>query len=148
MKTFKQYIEENRVPGFNHSEEELNDIYSKRINSLKLMRIFDISLYVVNLRRNGLTPKIVCNDGFRMSVQASDGHYCSPRNNAGPYLELEVGYPSRNEPLLKDYMETPYDNPTETVYPYVPKDTIEKIINKHGGISWDDIVPVTMKGKF
>jgi len=41
-----------------------------------------------------IRPAIECIDGFMMSVQASSMHYCTPRENQGPYSEVEVGYPS------------------------------------------------------
>lgn len=46
-----------------------------------------------------IRPQITCKDGIHLSVQASDGHYCSPRRNGtGPYFEVEVGYPSIRPP--------------------------------------------------
>ena len=42
-----------------------------------------------------IRPQIVCKDGVRLSVQASDGHYSSPRiNGFSNYESVEVGYPS------------------------------------------------------
>jgi hypothetical protein len=50
-------------------------------------------------RYQELRPQIICKDETRLSVQASDGHYCSPRiNGDGPYSEVEVGYPSVRPP--------------------------------------------------
>lgn len=72
-------------------------------------------------------PYIHCADGFSMSVQASAGHYCEPRNNIGPWTAFEVGYPSQEEPLLGD-------NGGDTVWGWVPATTIDAIIAKHGGI--------------
>ena len=77
---------------------------------------------------------IICKDGFGMSVQASSGNYCEPREDfANFYTEVEVGYPSERESLLMEYAEDPA-NPTETVYGWVPADIIRHIIDKHGGI--------------
>ena len=39
-------------------------------------------------------PRIVCADGFSMSVQAHAGSYCTPRQNEGPHTHMEGGYPS------------------------------------------------------
>ena len=45
--------------------------------------------------------EVVCADGFSMSVQASETHYCSPREDgAEKYTAVEVGYPNPPEPLL------------------------------------------------
>jgi hypothetical protein len=42
-----------------------------------------------------IRPRIICNDGQSLSVQASDGHYSHPRLNGDyTFSEVEVGYPS------------------------------------------------------
>ena len=80
-------------------------------------------------------PRIVCKDGFSMSVQAGEAIYCMPRVNlsSGGYAEVEIGFPSEKEDLICQYAECSSDY-TETVYPYVPVELVEKVIEKHGGI--------------
>ncbi len=78
-------------------------------------------------------PCIWCNDGFNMSVQASSTHYCSPRESTNKYTAMETGYPSEYEADIIEYAED-LDNPTDTVYGYVPIEVIHDIIEKHGGI--------------
>jgi len=86
------------------------------------------------MSRFKLNEKIVCADGFEMSVQAHQGGYCTPRmNNAERYTAVEVGYPSHIELLLMEFAEDE-GNPTETVYGYVPSQTVSLVIAKHGGI--------------
>ena len=81
-----------------------------------------------------LNPRIVCNDGFSISVQAREGAYCEPRNDEGPYIRVECGFPSKIPgPELFKYAEDP-TNPTETVYSYVPTYIVELEIRAHGGI--------------
>ena len=78
--------------------------------------------------------KVVCVDGFRMSVQAHDGAYCEPRiDNAERYTEVEVGFPSEREELLMPYIEDE-SKPTGTVYAYVPASIVTLVIVKHGGM--------------
>jgi len=78
--------------------------------------------------------QVVCADGFKMSVQAHDGAYCSPRmNGADRYEEVEVGFPSEREELIMQYAEEP-DVPTQTVYGYVPVQVVTNVLAKHGGI--------------
>ena len=78
-------------------------------------------------------PRLLCNDGFSISVQASKFHYCSPRlDGAQDYEAVELGYPSNKDELINDYAED--DDYTETVYGYVPIEVVEKLIEKHGGI--------------
>lgn len=84
-------------------------------------------------------PRIVCNDGFSMSVQAGYGLYCTPRCNLanGDYSHVEIGFPSEAEELIQEYAEGSGDY-TSTVYPYVPVELVEKVIEKHGGIKERD----------
>lgn len=79
-------------------------------------------------------PAIECADGFRMSVQASENHYCSPRDAFGPWTHLEVGFPSQVEPLLWPYAESPGEW-TDTVYIRVPIELVAAVVELHGGFS-------------
>ena len=75
-----------------------------------------------------------------MSVQASAGNYCSPRiSNAKRYDAVEVGFPSREEPLLMEYADE--TNWTDTVYGYVPVQVVTNIIVKHGGMVEGEVPP-------
>ena len=47
-------------------------------------------------------PEAICADGFKMSIQASDEHYCQ-KDDEGSYVSVEVGFPSPSEPLLDEY---------------------------------------------
>lgn len=77
---------------------------------------------------------IICKDGFKLSVQASKFHYCEPRENHAPYYtKVEVGFPSGIPEYIMDYVED-IENPTNTVYAYVPTVYVEKLIDFHGGI--------------
>jgi len=80
--------------------------------------------------------KIVCADGFTVSVQASTSHYCTPRDNDGPYSEVELGYPSEPVEAWMEYAEHS-DRPTMTVYGYVPIEVVEVVLEYHGGVDWD-----------
>ena len=78
--------------------------------------------------------RICCKDGFSISVQGgTEFHYCSPRRHCNQYIEVELGFPSAEDPLLEDYAEDPSD-PTGTVYGYVPIEVVESLIEKHGGM--------------
>lgn len=78
-------------------------------------------------------PPIVCKSGLKMSVQASKNHYCSPRNDVGPWTAVEVGFPSRLIPELEQYAGD-WESPTNTVYGFVPIHLVEKIIQDNGGL--------------
>jgi hypothetical protein len=92
---------------------------------------------------------ITCADGFRLSVIAREGVYCTPRprisniavtgdvpsDYPGPFIAVEVGFPSsRPEPWdeWREYVEDDTD-PTGTVYGYVPVALVRALIESHGG---------------
>ena len=79
-------------------------------------------------------PRIVCADGFDVSIQASECHYCRPRRDDGPYTAVEIGYPSDEVSEWMEYAESP-DAPLETVYGWVPVEIIDEVLCKHGGIA-------------
>jgi len=84
----------------------------------------------------GNRPYAECADGWSVSIQGNtDGHYCQPRNTeySGVPWEVELGYPSAEEPELIEYAEDK-DRPTDTVYAYVPIYVLEDIVERHGGI--------------
>lgn len=80
--------------------------------------------------------RVVCADGFSISIQANNGAYCQPRrdiNDFSAYYEMELGFPNARDEFIAEYAETPSDL-TGTVYPYVPRDIVEGLLNQHGGI--------------
>jgi hypothetical protein len=86
-----------------------------------------------------LAPQIICKDGTKLSVQASNGHYCSPREDyPGYYNSVEVGFPSVAPP---DSWESYFDGDWETgdrtdsVYGYIPIELVIEFIIEHGGIA-------------
>ena len=93
------------------------------------------------MRDKFINKKVVCADGFEMSVQANEGSYCEPRlNNQKKYSLVEVGYPSAEEPLIMPWVER-RDRPTDTVYGYVPVNIVTDVIVKHGGIVEGQVPP-------
>ena len=87
-----------------------------------------------------LRPRVVCADGFSMSVQASKSHYCMPWINGKNvlYLEVEVGYLSSLTPDFDDYE----DWGRAGIYLRVPVEIVDKVILSHGGIDYSKIVKV------
>ena len=86
-------------------------------------------------------PKIVCEDGFEMSVQVGFSLYSTPKKVAKRYSAVEIGFPSAPEPLIAEYAEDweiENDDDSrlcETVYGYVPVGVVDKVLKKHGGIN-------------
>lgn len=78
-------------------------------------------------------PRVHCADGYSVSMQVGDGLYSEPREYlADYYSRVELGYPSAEDELINDYAED--DCYTDTVYPYVPVEIVDKLFEKHGGI--------------
>ena len=85
--------------------------------------------------------KIVCADGFSMSVQASSFNYCAPRiDNAHAYESVEIGFPSGYESLIARYAENKEDY-TGTVYGFVPAEVVTLVCIKHGGVIAGELPP-------
>jgi hypothetical protein len=98
--------------------------------------------------------RITCADGFHLSVIAGGGTYCTPRpafrpgpadgitshvasDYRGPYTTVEVGFPSeRPEPWDEwaSYVDSS-EEPTKTVYHYVPVELVRALVASHGGES-------------
>ena len=75
-----------------------------------------------------------CADGFTVSIQASCWHYSEPRQTfSDKFDSLELGFPTERDELIMPYAQSP-ESPTEIVYPYVPWDVVEKMVEKHGNI--------------
>ena len=84
--------------------------------------------------------RVYCADGFNMSVQAGPHSYSDPKTDIGPYVAVEVGFPSEEEGLLMLYAENP-DDPTNTVYAYTPSGVVLNVLAKHGGIVSGEVPP-------
>ncbi len=74
---------------------------------------------------------VVCVDGTSLSVQASEMHYCTPRNNQGPYTEVEVWCIKNMPAPIKEIEEFPYSY--EAPSAYVPIEAVAQFIDAHGG---------------
>jgi len=114
---------------------------------MKINEFIQKNLKVTNHNRDSLMnhmlissrlPKIICSDGFEMSVQVGFSLYSTPKKVAKRYSAVEIGYPSEHEPLIEEWAETFHQEDktdyTDTVYPYVPVKIVDKVLKKHGGI--------------
>jgi len=82
-----------------------------------------------------ITRRLMLANGVSLSIQASHAAYSIPRIIL-PYAEysaMEIGYPSERIESLMEYAEDP-ERPTNTVYPYVPVEVLEKVIAEAGGV--------------
>lgn len=84
--------------------------------------------------------RILCADGFSISVQASWRHYCEPRDNRFADIRLyelvECGYPEGPdgcEHEVPQWFEDFRECGDSKVFPYVPIMQVMKLIDAHGG---------------
>ena len=84
--------------------------------------------------------RVYCQVGYSVSIQAGKHKYSCPRDDYGPYIEVELGFPSSADPMLDGYAET-FNDPTDTVYPYVPVGIVRDLIIKHGGATSGEVPP-------
>ena len=103
-----------------------------------MIKLIDRLQSLLSQNRNpvGVSPSILCANGLRLSIQASRNHYCEPRSDTGPWTHVEVGFPSRVEPLLWPYAAQPGEW-TDTIYGCVPIELVAAVIELHGGIAPD-----------
>ena len=111
-------------PSYKYSFESISEEYKKRI------------FYV---------PKIICKDGFNISIQVHWGAYCESENGVREYglnwKQVEWGYPSEEiDPTL--YNAEDPDNVTNTVGGYVDIELMEKLLEEHGGIDLEETLKV------
>lgn len=88
------------------------------------------------MQRDGIQivrPRVKCADGYTVSVQAGEYHYCYPRADVDHFDKVELGYPSDEDYELIDYAEDK-ERPCDTVYGYVPVELVDGVLAKHGGI--------------
>lgn len=78
--------------------------------------------------------RVVCNDGYSVSIQANNRVYRCPRiDHSDYYSEVELGFPNWEDDLINNYAEESLA-PTATVYPFVPVTVVDQLLEKHGGI--------------
>jgi hypothetical protein len=68
---------------------------------------------------------ITCKDGTRISVQASKGHYCEPRDDNGPWTHVEVM-------MAEDPVYFDIDDADSNIAAYVPIESVAKEILYRG----------------
>ena len=81
---------------------------------------------------------VICADGMKVSIQASGHHYCRPRStydDAAAYTAFELGFPSMPDEALREYSVHGNEaDLTNCVFAYVPREVVERMVERHGGI--------------
>ena len=75
--------------------------------------------------------KQMCFGDLKLSIQASEYHYCSPQKDCEYYYEVEVGFPNFDfsEDFIRSYAED-IVTPQDTIYAYVPISELSKEISE------------------
>lgn len=92
-----------------------------------------------------IRDRTICVDGTSLSIQADEYKYCSPRNDNGNWIKVEVGFIwDKEEKQISppdtwaNYADGPFPS---DVYGYVPIYLVEEFIASHGGISSGPGIP-------
>jgi len=82
-------------------------------------------------------PRVVCKDGFSISIQVNHNNYCASENGTREFglnwKEVEWGFPSSTINPIK-YNAEDKKHTTDTVGGYVDINIIDELLNEHGGI--------------
>ena len=76
-------------------------------------------------------PVLKCKDGTTASIQASKYHYSEPREDFGPYTEVEVWRVKGAGPDGVTEFDYSDDEPSA----YVPIEQVVQFIDNHGGMA-------------
>lgn len=76
-------------------------------------------------------PRLVCADGFSLSIQAGEGLYSSPPGATTGCTSVEVGYPER--PDGSGYKPRAFGRFDGAVCGWVPVPVLNRWIKAHGG---------------
>lgn len=112
-------------------------------------------------------PVVYAKDGFNVSLQIHNGKYCSSNNGyrelGDTMNEVEFGFPSESESLMKqyaecygyahdeEYNEIPFDEESFDItnsVGRVPISVMETVFEKHGGIDWETTISIEQFNKF
>jgi len=77
--------------------------------------------------------RIRCWDGLTFSAQASEGHFCLPTKDFGPWTAVEIGFPSRKVEEFKGFEDSCDPDDSTGIYSRVPVEIVEAVVEKHGG---------------
>lgn len=85
-----------------------------------------------------LKPATVLKDFVKLSIQTSEYHYCSPRENNCPYYDLvEVGFiekEGKRYPAPESWIPFAEEGHVlSDVFAYIPIELVNAFIAEHGG---------------
>jgi hypothetical protein len=114
--------------GWRCCQTNFQEIPMSTLDQLQAMLMQPAIEIAPGLSFKNVLPAMVCADGTTLSVQASENHYCSPRDDIGPYTEVEVWNVSVAE--VPDF-EYSSEDPSA----YVDINSVVAFIDRHGGLA-------------
>lgn len=132
---------------FRRHAEDLDDLRREAVHTMsRAQRAFESHTPPTEPRAHASDREVVhrkrilCADGFSISVQASSYHYSEPRDNRFADIRLyelvECGYPEGPdgcEHEVPQWFEDFRECGDSKVFPYVPIMQVMKLIDAHGG---------------
>lgn len=94
-----------------------------------------VNIFLSSTRSNSFSPRpqFVFADGTTISIQAGAHLYSIPReSNVDRYEAVECGFPSKAIPQLEEFKEIPDEAQEDSVFPYVPVEVLNEIIEEKG----------------
>ena len=89
--------------------------------------------------------RIEFESGLTLSVQASRLFYCSPRQDSGPWSEVECGHPMMGgENYFLGNSWEKYREPGSKMFAYVPIAMVRDLCKEHGPVVSGDIPENTL----
>lgn len=152
----QQIMEQHKSHGYKKPLSEQSQLQSMKdpnfFNKIKSKRHDNVENEPVT-KFSGNKPlykRVYFNNGGNISIQASRTAYSEPRDNFGPYTEMELGYPSKDtvlpESVLKYVEQSSLEgtnDPYNSVYPYVPSSVVKELIQANGGIKSGELPPMS-----
>jgi len=86
------------------------------------------SLDFIEMHNHYTYPKIICNDGFEISIQGGLGIYSDPQRKSETYKTMELGFPTEDDELISI---------SDEVRGYVPVSEIQEMLDRHNDIDID-----------
>lgn len=111
---------------------------------MTIQKFLDATISVAQFgpfRQQRARPMLVCNDGLELSVQASAGHYCTPKqdgiqeyNSVEVYADAEAwnGLTENEQRMLSHGHR---DDGGGICAGWTPVAVVEQIVENHGGIN-------------
>lgn len=106
----------------------------KDVNKKHTLTLESLNILFMKCRKYGQVPRLELMSGANLSVQVSRTHYCKPRNDQGPWVSAEIGFPSIEFIEWVERKGIESEMGKHEIYPYTDLSLIVEFINEHGGI--------------